>query len=375
MKRRIFYLFSVVFLSFYGCGGPVIVIPNYNNAEFSKKLDSLKNSPRVIKVVDKRGAKSTYAGTAQVGLFNALEPYYLDEPVSMFVESAVNKMISNNELNSKYVPVNIAVEQFKVYERESSFSEKGYFDCKLKFRYNLTRDSVVSIVTVGHQVTSGLDVTNSLEGLIYKGVSDCTQQFCKFFKNNIPIDSLKEGMPVEIITSDDTNNTKISYVPETLKQKDRISTNYFGIEYIQGNKIPSGVNILYQQFYNLSGQQLAGGFGMSFSYYNVSNSNLYMDGAFLGITARYSLRYFWTNAKSGFYFAFGLRLIGGNEKIDYGNGNSQTNYFFGPTIEESVGFSISKKFMIEAGLYEIKLWGSQLLPDDIGIAAGINFGI
>ena len=61
----------------------------------------------------------------------------------------------------------------------------------------------------------------------------------------------------------------------------------------------------------------------------------------------------------------------GNEKIDYGYGNTKTKLFLGPTFEEKVGLSIADKLLIEAGAYQIKFFGSDMLPEDIGYTLGM----
>ena len=203
---QLLMLLSAAFI--FGCAEPVIVKPNYNSPELSKKILFEHNSPEITNVVDKRGANENYAGSAQVGMLNTLVSYYLQEPVSLFVKKAVNKIISDNKEENILVPVNISIIEFQVSEKTFTFSEEGYFDCRLKFSYSLKKDSIYTINTQTHQVTSGMDVTNSLEELIYKGIYDCTKQFAEAFKDNPPEYNLeiKNG----IKPASDSRNCKTS---------------------------------------------------------------------------------------------------------------------------------------------------------------------
>ena len=85
---------------------------------------------------------------------------------------------------------------------------------------------------------------------------------------------------------------------------------------------------------------------------------------------RYDLRYFLTSDKKGLYLSGGLRLAFGNEKINYGS-NEETHFFFGPTLEEAIGVSINNKVLMELGAFQLKFWGSDLLPDDVGYSFGM----
>ncbi|MDR3666336.1 MAG: hypothetical protein P4L35_05795, partial [Ignavibacteriaceae bacterium] len=75
------------------------------------------------------------------------------------------------------------------------------------------------------------------------------------------------------------------------------------------------------------------------------------------------------------YFSGGFRFNFGSEQLDYGNDNKKTNYFIGATFDEAIGISISKIIFIEAGLFQIKQFGSDLLPYDFGYLMGLHFRI
>lgn len=119
--------------------------------------------------------------------------------------------------------------------------------------------------------------------------------------------------------------------------------------------------------------KLDGGLGFALSVYDIENYDSMIKGSFVGLNARYSLRYFLSGSRNGPYFSAALRLTFGNEKINFGR-ESRTNYFFGPTLEEIAGISIANRVYIEAGLFQVKLFGSDMLPTDTGFSFGTYIG-
>lgn len=366
-------LLIILFAVFiFGCAGPVIIKPNYDSPELSQKILFEHNSPEITKVADKRGADVNYAGSAQVGMLNTLVSYYLEEPVSLFVKKAVNKIISNDKAHNMNVHVNISIVEFQVHEKTFTFSEEGYFDCRLKFSYLLKKDSIYTINTQTHQVTGSMDVTNSLEELIYKGIYDCTEQFAEAFKNNLPEDSFEINNSIKPASDSIPSIARLpEFTVQGIKRHSDFSYN-IGLGYFHGNKIKTGAHFLFQQYSGLS-TKLDGGFGFALSYYDIENYDDMIKGSFFGLNARYSLRYLLLDSRSGPYLSGGLRLTFGNEKINYGS-EPKTNYFFGPTLEEMAGISVAKRVFIEAGLYQIRLFGSDMLPADNGFLFGFYIG-
>lgn len=373
LLKRFTGLLPCLLIAFiFGCAEPVIVKPDYNSPALQSKIKFEDSAPEVVNVTDKRGANENYAGSAQVGMLNTLVSYYLEEPVSTFVKKAVNKIIMNDKAGNIMVPVNVSVFEFKVHEKTFTFSEEGYFDCRLRFSYAVAKDSVYSVNTRTHQETSGMDVTNSLEGLIYRGIKECTEQFADAFKNNLPGDSINIENPQEMLPD---SITEIGIPPEHSVSKLTMhnnSSSNIGMGYFQGSKIKTGAYFLYQQYSQMN-ESLGGGLGFALAYYDIENYDNMIKGSFFGLNFRYSLRYFLSESRNGLYFSGGLRLTFGNEKINYGN-ESKTNFFFGPTMEEAAGISLADRIFIEAGLFQIKYFGSDMLPADNGLSFSISIG-
>lgn len=377
MKNNLSYLLSRLLILtfviiFVGCGANNIIIkPNYESSEF-KLTESASFNAKVVEVVDRRNEEPNNAGTCQVGLMNKTVPYKLAEPVSDFVKKSISKLLLNNN-DTTYLPLKININYFLVSEHTGAFSENGYFDCDLTFIYPVNNDTLKSFNTSIREESSGMDVTDGLEKLMYKGISKCTDNFLASIKGFKPEHNLSISDSVVIKRNSD-NKTIIASTDSAKVSKQRnISYTNIGGAYCSGENVNYGVQLAYQNFDSLS-TNLWGGFGYTMLYYDVENKSKFLEGAFFNFNYRYFLKYNLTSGSSGPYLGGGLRLSFGTETIDYYL-KKETNFFFGPTLEEVFGISISKTVFLEVGSYQLKLFGSDLLPDDIGYTLGFYFRI
>jgi hypothetical protein len=154
-----------------------------------------------------------------------------------------------------------------------------------------------------------------------------------------------------------------------------ISISTFGFQYLFGDIVNYGLLFSFQFYSPFSNPHFDGGFGYTLTYYDILNTRNYLKGSFLAFGGKYALRYFISPSPSGLYFSGGFRFNFGSEQLDYGNDNKKTNYFIGATFDEAIGISISKIVFIEAGLFQIKQFGSDLLPYDFGYLMGLHFRI
>ena len=362
---------SIIFVS---CGtSNVTISPNYEN-ELLKIENKQKISAEVIKVKDNRKEQlsNTNIGIAQVGLFNKKVPYNIDEPVSEFVKKSITKMLSEHK-DSLFLPINIIINKFLVYEETGAFSEIGYFESELVFIYPVSEDSFITINTYCNEQSSGLDVTDGLENLIYKGITNCTKIFLSEYADKKSLYFVGNDSESIFKINLDTLLTQGPIDSNIVNQTRPISDTNIGVSYSVGGNVKYGFQLLYQNYDSLSSNS-GGGFGYTFLYYNVENESKYLEGSFVTFNYRYSLRYFANTTKNGFYFMGGLKLSFGTENIDYGT-EKQTSFFIGPTLEEAIGISINNRVLLEFGFYQLIFFGSELLPNDIGYTVGLYFRI
>jgi hypothetical protein len=375
---RMIFLVALFSLFYIGCGSnQVLITPNYKSEELNLKT---KNDlcAKVVQVIDKRKEKANNVGIAQVGILNKKVPYNIDRSVSEFVGKSVTQMLSTCE-DSLFLPLKIIIHKFIVWKGTNMPSETGYFYCNLSFIYPTGMGSFDTVGLHVNEDSSSMDDADGVEELMYKGISKSTELFLEKYseKKSIYLTSVIDSTIFENnkgTVSGDTNNIETMDTSSSQDNYRRsvsqyIEDEYVGPSYTSGNNIKFGIQFLYQRFIKL-GSHTGGGFGYLFLFYDVENPTKYLAGSFINFGYRYGLRYFLSTEKKGLYLSGGLRLSFGNEKIKYGS-NEKTHLFFGPTVEEALGISINNRVLLEFGAFQLKLWGSDLLPDDVGYSFGM----
>ena len=99
-----------------------------------------------------------------------------------------------------------------------------------------------------------------------------------------------------------------------------------------------------------------------------------LEGKFINFGAQFLARYFLTPNRKGVYLAGAIFLTGGVEKINYGY-DEEENFFYGPVFTERIGLNIENRILLEAGLFQLKLFGSKLLPSDMGYKLSVGIGL
>lgn len=176
-------LFNIIFTIccgvLIGCGNSsVIITPDYSKFDIPFN-DFKRDNVRIDKVIDKRNSPPNQIGFASVGMFNKDVPYILSVSASKFVETALDKLIVKETSEKTKIPITVFIDSFEVGEEITIFSgEVGYFNCNLRFAYPITKDSMVQTSSITKKSTSSfLDVTNSLEDLVYQGIIECAKDF------------------------------------------------------------------------------------------------------------------------------------------------------------------------------------------------------
>lgn len=367
-----------------GCGSSSVdLIPDYHNRTLATR-DFRRDSVRFVNVVDKRANPGEQIGKAQVGLFNQVVPYNLKVPVAEFVRHVLDSLIAGPNVGERYMPITVVVDSFHVGERTSLFSEEGYFDCKMRFVFRAARDSIVQAGVISAQQSSGMDVTNSLEGLIYQGMVDCAKKFVE--------ESFDKRRATMILASDSSAVAPGVHPPGEAREilsvdtfppppeyaqapgPDSLSMSAISLHYLKGDKITTGIRGGYDVLRRKTDPKAYFGVGYTFTFFDVDNKQDFLTGTFFNFGARFQAQYRILEGRTSPYFAAGLGLAFGTEKISYGT-REETSVFIGPAVEELIGISIQKKFSIEGGAFQLRYFGSKLLPSDAGFLVGITIGI
>lgn len=338
-----------------GCSSSKMLTPNYKH-EILSAVGLKRDSLEISKVIDKRAAAPNQAGIAQIGIFNQKVPYLLSENVGEFVHHVLDSLISTANPNKLIAPITVIIDVFEVGEKTSLFSEKGFFKCSLRFFYPVTRDSLEQIVVETQQNTSGVDVTSSLEKLIYKGLVDCAQNFVKNIDKKQVLYLTQQGSSESARLEETFKNLSLEdsgmgkqFDPDpTLDPQAAPSLQGVVFSYYGGEKIKTGIRAGYMELQQRKNGNMHTGIIFSGTFYDVENKARNLKGTFVNFGADAAFRYDLGRGSSAPYLGLTLSLHFGTEKIDTGSSKKQ-KFIFGPTLEQVIGISINKKVFFQAG--------------------------
>ncbi len=361
-----------------GCGVSSITInPNFSHQGLQQR-DLKRDDVQIVKVTDGRKSQANI-GIAQTGMMNQKTPYHLKGSLAEAVKTMLDTLISGKKVSERVFPIHVSIDMFEVGENTKMFSEEGYFACNLRFMYPVTPDSMAERAIFTKQTTSGMDVTDGLEPLIYKGVADCVRQFVNgtFDKLHdlvtLPVDSATVfAVKNPTVAAGKQSGDKVATQHVTTATSNRVKQNEISFQYCQGDKIGTGVRGSYSMLSRSETSQFPWGLGISLTFYDVKNKKDGFEGSFINFGGRLAGKYYFSDAPTTAYLGGSLGLAGGTERIRYGT-REESTFFFGPNVEEVVGITLGRKVSLEAGAFQLAHFGSKLLPDDVGFIVGISF--
>lgn len=165
-----------------GCGGSLPALaPNYNKREMAG-VNIQRDKLVISDVIDKRSGVPNQIGIGCVGLFNKDVPYYMTVNTDEFVKGVLDNLIVRKPVGEVVTPITVFIDSFEVGERTRFIppAEIGYFNCKLRFAYPVSVDSIVQTsISIEKTATTLSDITDSLEHLMYWGLVDCAKDFIR----------------------------------------------------------------------------------------------------------------------------------------------------------------------------------------------------
>jgi len=383
LGREFTFFFFILTISFYlsNCGSNQVLLRYDPDNPFLEDKVLKRDRVRVVLVSDNRSVEPEYAGTAQTGMFNKKVPYLLDEPISEFVTKSVNELLVTADTTDFILPIGIQINQFQVSEKTYAISEYGYFDCQMNFYFPVTQDSFAIARISDQQSVKRSDVTSSLKNLIYTGIFNCTRQFVEEYYDNSPkyYISTKDTLQLADIKSiyrRSFASQKQDTTKQSTYQSPNITRSYLKFGILRGDKIKTGYQVAYNLYRYKRTSNLHFGVGYTANYFDLANRWDYgsLEGKFMNFGLQFLARYFLTPNQKGVYLAGALFLTGGFEKIDYGY-DEKENFFYGPVFTERIGLNIENRILLEAGLFQLKLFGSKLLPSDTGYKFSLGIGL
>lgn len=384
MKTNILYLAAVLAVPIVvaGCGSASVAIdPNFHHEELRGK-NLAREYVRIMKVTDGRSPAGPKIGDVHTGMMNKRTPYLLNGSLADIVKTMLDTLLALPGNRERIFPVMVSIDMFEVGENIGLFSEEGYFACNLRFSYPVTGDSLTHRSFFSQQTTSGMDVTNALEPLIYRGVADCAHQFVEEVVDRLDAPTLLLPDSVSVLAVHDSlramavredEQRRVSEVPTgTGPRKSR--QEGAGFQYCQGAKIATGVRGSYLMLSQKEASPWLLGLGISITYLDIVNKQDMISGSFINFGGRLVARHLFSDAPTSAYIGGNLGLAGGTEQIK-GGVSDEKNFFFGPTVEEVVGVSFGGALSLEFGAFQLAHFGSKALPSDIGFIVGISVGL
>lgn len=222
-----------------GCGGKEVLLkPDYSGKNFPADT-SFTLPVRIAKVVDCRASDPFVIGTAQVGIFNKVVPYATTVPLADFFRTSFDTLFKPMQ-GLMPVPAVAYVDSFAVGEKMSLFAEKGFVSSIIRFGVPVGGDSVVFITTRFDQTaSSGVDVTDMLEPLVYRGIVESGKQFSAAVKmidlSSASGDSTRDAE--SMIAAAAASSHMIETIDTTKKPKEYSDLS---ITYSRGNDIKTG---------------------------------------------------------------------------------------------------------------------------------------
>ena len=145
------------------------------------------------------------------------------------------------------------------------------------------------------------------------------------------------------------------------------STN-IGFLILNGDKVESGFGLYYSSLSSEEESNLETGFGLCINYFDVKNLSDGLKGHFFSYSPQFVLNYYLNDGPLRIQLGGTILLVLGSETIN----NLTTNFFIGPQIKETFGIMLGNTFCVKAGLFQLRHFGSELLPSDSGVIYGLD---
>ena len=342
---------------------PLKIFENENNILF-KVLDERKTNPHSIPGYDNRNFQYTIS-------------------IAEYVESYLNNSLKVNAESTPPEIVTVFIDQLR-YDDPASI--------KYSFRFSepVSQDSNFIFRISSKYKHNDVKVANPSFFLNY-ALTDCMERFFSndeefsgFYLSNSANDAdLKSEVLLEEDIQENGSSDSLILKTEKLEQTPakevqlgstfvkKITLRSVGFSYLTGDKISGGGHLYYSTGTYNDKSNIVFGYGLGLLYYDILNLQDGFEGFIFSFTAPLHFTYYFSGYEKGFFIGSTIKLMIGNENIDYGY-QKVDHFFFGPTIEPFIGFKISNMLSLDAGGYFLALFGSKMLPDDFGIRFNIN---
>ena len=365
---RIPFIFLILLL-IAGCGHENILLKS--DSKFVSQNDSHSGSGFYISdVIDERNVSPELIGNIEGNISGNKCSIKMNEDIASYIKRYSNNLLNIMQKENPSRALRIEITKFILtenYTRKDSYYLFGTFI----FTYlNPNCNEVSSIIDISENISKD---KYQLLSNINDALKNCLQKFLKTVSSKNFPDSTRYN---NILTIDQTsgemasdNQTQIIYKETSGISVEEITQKALGIglEYYSGSKIKSGYQINMKFAWQKKGWEF--GHDIGFMYLSINNEPY--TGYLYSFCFPAYIKYNLGSENVIPYIGGSIQLLSGTEK--YKDHSNLVKFFFGPTSEEYLGLSVNRNFFIEAGLFELFLINSKILPDDFGFRLSCHF--
>lgn len=368
LKVLINFLLVIGIYFNFGCSSADRIIDK-NNISPKKYFE---NPERLtFKVKDERLIESN-----AIQSYDGINNYYFNKPVSTYIEEYINSSFHRDTSNLSYKYIKLFIDQLK-FEADKSLKYS------IRVLIPMGKDSA-EVFRLATKFSQSKKLSKNYIEILDYALSSMIDTLLSgldketFNKNIVTINHSTAGINKKEV-SDKTKETLV--ISESVKTdvvikqdfKEKLKRNSINILYCTGEKIENGFQLSYN-FRNSSDSLFYFGYGAGLLFYNIKNKEDRIDGFMFSASFPLLIEYYLSKEATSVYIGSALKLSAGNEKIDYGYTEKQY-FFFGPTVEPFVGVKLADKVSFDIGPYFIALFGSKILPSDLGFRINFNINI
>ena len=373
MKKTINILVVVIIsILLKSCGVDSITIQGTNfilsKEEKARRLDSI----RIVKVIDDRPSSGYVIGHYPAGMNNRNVPVIIDKQLDNYLKNSFNSLIVKDTTQKSYIPVTVYINQFETAVGGDFWGFYDYHKYSYLFEYPNKSNHIEKLQIIDSLTIGGHSLAEKLQKLTKDGIRSAARNFIDSYNyknDNLSIPNI-ESNTKSSISGNDTKSIQIDSIDFTKSRKfDSKSGGYFGC--YRGNNVDNGFRVMYLKIVRKDSSKFEIGTGIGFTFFKVKPSKDINSGTFYAIHSPIMFRYNFSDNANGFFIGGCLSIEGGTESIGYGN-NQDLQFFFGPTVEESVGIYLFKAVSLTFGTYQLAHFGSKVLPYDLGLVFSIG---
>lgn len=322
-----------------------------NKADKKYRIDSVK----VVKVVDNRKTKDSIIGIADMDR-NLLT---IDRPLVDYLKLGFNTLICKDSNQKSYIPVTVYVDEF-FSDRFAAYWKQAV-NHKFSYLFEYPLGSEIKKLRIIDSLLLFDDPSVAQQfGLMNRGIRESARFFTAKIINDKLLDSVNENTTEPLTKKNDIDS--INLVPSKIFE---FKNGFLGNYYL-GQKTQFGFLLSYLMMFHPPNSRSEVGYGYSFQYHKIKYDD--NEGSLYGFNTPLVYRYNLSDDINGMFLGGGLSLIFGTEKagyLDYG-------FFVGGRIEETIGYYLTRQIALNAGFYQTGLFGSKLLPTDIGFVFSLS---